>query len=65
MKPWLFDLLACPMDKYFPLKLYIFFYETKPEEFESFFDIYNQRKTDIVKNEKIIEIRKEDENILI
>jgi len=65
MKPWLFDILACPMDKHYPLKLYIFLYETKPEEFKSFFDIYNQRKTDAIKDEKIIEIHEEDGNILI
>ena len=33
MKPWLFDILACPIDKHYPLKLYIFKFETNRDEF--------------------------------
>ena len=43
MKPWLFDILACPIDKLFPLKLYIFSFETKPKELSSFIEIYEKR----------------------
>ncbi len=59
MKPWLFDILACPMDKHFPLKLYIFSYETEADEFQSFFSMYEQRDVDLIKKEKIIKITNE------
>ncbi len=60
MKPWLFDILACPIDKAYPLKLYIFSFETKIDEFQSFIEIYEKRDIDIIKAEKIIEISSED-----
>ncbi|NVM34709.1 MAG: hypothetical protein HWN81_03875 [Candidatus Lokiarchaeota archaeon] len=56
MKPWLFDILACPIDKNFPLKLYIFSFENKPEEFQSIINIYESRDINFIKNEKIINI---------
>jgi uncharacterized protein YbaR (Trm112 family) len=62
MKPWLFDILACPIDKHFPLKLYIFTYETKQSEFESFINIYDKRDIIQIKKEEIIKMVKEDEN---
>ena len=62
MKPWLFDILACPIDKHFPLKLYIFTYETEQNEFESFINIYDKRDIIQIKKEKIIKILKEGEN---
>ena len=58
MKPWLFDILACPMDKHFPLKLYIFSFETKPDEFQSILNIYQERDLDLIKSQKIVEISK-------
>jgi len=60
MKPWLFDILACPIDKHFPLKLYIFSFENKPEEFQSIIDIYKNRDITIIKKEKIIEVFQEN-----
>ncbi|MFX0140137.1 MAG: Trm112 family protein [Candidatus Hodarchaeota archaeon] len=60
MKPWLFDILACPIDKYFPLKLYIFSFENKPEEFQSIINNYINRDLNLIKNEEIIDIY--DEN---
>jgi len=60
MKPWLFDILACPIDKQFPLKLYIFSFENKPEEFQSIIDIYKNRDINIIKKEKIIEVFQEN-----
>ncbi len=60
MKPWLFDILACPIDKHFPLKLYIFSFENKPEEFQSIIDIYKNRDINIIKKEKIIEVFQEN-----
>lgn len=56
MKPWLFDILACPIDKNFPLKLYIFSFENNPEEFQSIINIYVSRDINFIKNEKIINI---------
>lgn len=60
MKPWLFDILACPIDKYFPLKLYIFSFENKPEEFQSIIDKYENRDLSFIKKEEIIDIYNED-----
>ena len=65
MKPWLFDILACPIDKYFPLELYIFSYETKPKEFQTFIEIYENREIDHIKDEKIIELSKENDNFFL
>lgn len=63
MKPWLFDILACPIDKHFPLKLFIFTYETKPEEFESFLNVYQKRDIDQIKQEEIIKFLRKDQNL--
>jgi len=65
MKPWLFDILACPIDKHFPLKLFIFTYETKPEEFESFLNVYQKRDIDQIKQEEIIKFLRKDQNLYI
>jgi len=65
MKPWLFDILACPIDKYFPLDLYIFSYETKEEEFKEILDVYEKRDINLIKKEEIIEIREEKGKIQI
>jgi uncharacterized protein YbaR (Trm112 family) len=56
MKLWLFDILACPIDKHFPLILYIFSFENEPEEFQSIIDTYVNRKIEVIKKERIIEI---------
>ncbi len=65
MKPWLFDILACPIDKHFPLELYIFSFETKPEEFKSIINVYRKRDINYIKQENIIEISRENEKILL
>ena len=65
MKPWLFDILACPMDKHFPLDLYIFSYETKPEEFKSYIDNYEKRDIEQIKKENIIKITQESGKLLL
>ncbi|MFX1499968.1 MAG: hypothetical protein ACFFDH_03285 [Promethearchaeota archaeon] len=65
MKPWLFDILACPIDKYFPLKLFIFSFETKTEEFQVFLDKYKKRDLSFIKEEKIIEVSRKNDLILI
>ena len=65
MKPWLFDILACPIDKHFPLKLFIFTYETKPEEFECFLNVFQKRDIDQIKQEEIIKFLRKDQNLYI
>ena len=65
MKPWLFDILACPIDKYFPLKLYIFSFETKTNDFNNFIEVFDKRNLDFIKQEALIEISEESGNLLI
>ena len=65
MKPWLFDILACPIDKNYPLKLYIFSFENDLEEFQSNLTIYTNRDLNLIKNEKIIEIHHEGEKTFL
>jgi len=65
MKPWLFDILACPIDKFFPLKLFIFSFETKTEKFQAFIDIYEKRDLTFIKEQKVIEVSEENELIFI
>ncbi|MFX1394296.1 MAG: Trm112 family protein [Promethearchaeota archaeon] len=65
MKPWLFDILACPMDKHYPLKLYIFAFETEPDEFQSIIKIYQERDLDLIKNQEIIEVSKENDKFYV
>ncbi|MFX0072918.1 MAG: hypothetical protein ACFFAO_17715, partial [Candidatus Hermodarchaeota archaeon] len=62
MKPWLFDLLACPIDKHFPLKLFIFKFETPALVFESILNSYIQSDLESIKSEKIIQIIEENNN---
>ena len=54
MKFWLYDILACPIDKHYPLKLFIFSYDTKSEEINTLIDILKQRDIDIIENEEVI-----------
>jgi len=65
MKPWLFDILACPIDKHFPLKLYIFSYETTDDEFNEFLDVYENRNLDAINKEELIDLSKHDDTIFI
>ncbi len=60
MKPWLFDILACPIDKVFPLDLFIFAFENTSEEFQSIIDTYNNRDINFIKNEEIIKVFQEN-----
>ncbi|MFW9822646.1 MAG: Trm112 family protein [Candidatus Thorarchaeota archaeon] len=65
MKPWLFDILACPIDKHFPLKLYIFSFETSSNDFKNFMVNFEKRDLEIIEAEQIFEISEENGNILI
>ena len=59
MKPWLFDILACPIDKHFPLKLYIFSFETKTNDFNNFIEVFDKRNLDFIKQEDLIQVSEE------
>jgi uncharacterized protein YbaR (Trm112 family) len=65
MKPWLFDILACPMDKHYPLRLYIFNYETPFSQFEAFLKVYNDKDINLIKQESLIEIEETPKGIFI
>ena len=65
MKPWLFDILACPIDKNFPLQLYIFSFETQSIDFRTFIEIYQKRNIDLLKKEELIEVYQENEKIFM
>ncbi len=58
MKLWLFDILACPICKYFPLKLFIFSYENQEDLFEKYIHSYNEKKMEFHRKEQIPEIIK-------
>ncbi len=65
MKIWLFDILACPFDKFFPLKLYIFSFENEPEEFQSIINIFHSRDINFIQNENIIDITREKKELFL
>jgi uncharacterized protein YbaR (Trm112 family) len=65
MKPWLLDILACPIDKYFPLKLYIFSYETNQKEFLSYLETYERRDLKEILAENFIDISRESGTIFL
>jgi len=65
MKPWLFDILACPIDKFYPLKLYIFSFETNSNDFNNLIEILKKRDLEFIKKEAIIEINKENGHFFI
>ena len=65
MKPWLFDILACPIDKNYPLKLYIFSFETTPEEFNEIINTFKKRNSENIKNDTIVEISERNGDIVM
>jgi uncharacterized protein YbaR (Trm112 family) len=65
MKPWLFDILACPIDKAYPLKLYIFSFGTKLEDFEELLNTFEVRDSNVIKKEDIVKIIQEKGNTFI
>lgn len=56
MKPWLFDILACPIDKKYPLDLYIFSYESRIDKFTSMLETIQDRNIENLKSENVIKI---------
>ena len=65
MKPWLCDILACPKDKFYPLDLYIFSFETSEEKFKEIITCYEERDINNIRAEKIIKIQEEKGIIFI
>ena len=65
MKPWLCDILACPIDKYYPLELTIFSYETIEDEFKKILIVYEKKDFNQIQAENIIEIQRENGTIYL
>lgn len=65
MKIWLLDILACPIDKYFPLKLYVFSYETNEKKFLSYIKTYESRDLEGIMSKKFIEISRENGTLFL
>jgi uncharacterized protein YbaR (Trm112 family) len=65
MKPWLCDILACPIDKYYPLEMIIFSFETNEEIFKEFLEIYDKKDIMSIRKEEIIEIEHKSEELLL
>ncbi len=61
MKPWLFNLLACPICKYFPLKLYIFTFDSREETFKHYLNSYRNKPLEYHLKHQIPEIVGEEE----
>ncbi len=65
MKPWLSDILACPIDKYYPLELLILKWETNISEIEEFLKIYKMRDEKLINNEELIKFSETENHIKI
>ena len=65
MRPWLCDILACPIDKFFPLELIIFSFETNENVFKEILETYDKRDIISIKKENIIEIEQKNEELLL
>ncbi|MFO7796575.1 MAG: Trm112 family protein [Promethearchaeati archaeon] len=65
MRLWLFDILACPICKHYPLKLYIFSYQAEEDKFKKYLKDYNEN-TFNYENQDILKISQDsEEKILI
>ncbi len=65
MKPWLSDILACPIDKYYHLELLILKWETNISEIEEFLKIYKIRDEKLINNEELIKFSETENHIKI
>jgi len=61
----LLSILACPICKYYPLKLNIFKWETDEEKFKQVEDTITEKKIEQLKNETIIKIIKNEKELRI
>ena len=60
MKPWLLDILACPIDKKYPLQLYIFSFENPNELFSSILEIAKYKDLKRIKSENVVKTSQVD-----
>ena len=65
MRPWLCDILACPIDKFFPLDLIIFSFDTGENVFKEILEAYEKRDIISIKKEEIIEMEQKNEELLL
>jgi uncharacterized protein YbaR (Trm112 family) len=65
MRPWLCDILACPIDKFFPLELIIFSFETDEKLFSEILEAFDRRDVISIKKENLIEIDQINEELLL
>lgn len=65
MRPWLCDILACPIDKFFPLELVIFSFETSEIFFKNIIEAYNNKDLISIKKENIIQIEQKNGELLL
>jgi uncharacterized protein YbaR (Trm112 family) len=65
MKLWLFDILACPICKHFPLKLFIFSYQTEEEIFRSYLSNYQKSDSVSLKSQDTIQIDYDNEHQIL
>ena len=65
MRPWLCDILACPIDKFFPLELIIFSFETNENIFKEILEAYDKKDLISIKKENVIEIEQKNEELLL
>ncbi len=65
MRPWLCDILACPIDKFFPLELIIFSFQTNENIFKEILEAYDKKDLFSIKKEKVIEIEQKNEELLL
>jgi len=65
MRPWLSDILACPIDKFFPLELIIFSFETTENIFKEILEAYDKKDIASIKKEELIEIEQENGELFL
>ncbi len=65
MKIWLQEILACPIDKHYPLELLILKWETITEEIEYFWKTYQDKNIQEIEKEDILKISEEKNDIKV
>ncbi len=65
MRPWLCDILACPIDKFFPLELVIFSFETSEIFFKNIIEVYDNKDLISIKKENVIQIEQKNGELLL
>lgn len=65
MKPWLFDIIACPIDKHFPLDLKIFSFENDNTFFSEILEEYKEKNIEFLKKKNLISSTQKDKELFI